>query len=366
MSVNNRSTVGGSGGNSFQRNIFGNYEKDASVFSVLYGTDSYLLEDELNESQWATTERLAALMRNSYASGITKEYTMQFPYHENVFYIETIDSKPLSVLLDGYQLFAGNNNPNNLPEDIIPSDDKLIFKLKDSNQMQDRTDLVMLESWFEVINHKETIRKFGGENTPIMENNILDVRMSEETSRRIQFRWRIRVIENQTSIDGVKALTYDGKNSGVIYQELENNTYFANIGVKFDEEDSMKTGKLTYAIPLFSIKRPAGNNYIAKENVEVLSPVSNMGLMDVTVERNLRIKGNLEVDGVISANTKTFVFDQIIPSKTWSINHQLEKFPSVTIVDNAGNEVIGDIKYDSNKHLTVSFSTEFSGRVYLN
>jgi hypothetical protein len=62
----------------------------------------------------------------------------------------------------------------------------------------------------------------------------------------------------------------------------------------------------------------------------------------------------------------TYVFTQIVPNTTWSITHNLNKFPSVTIVDSAGTVVIGDVTHINNDQLTVTFNSAFAGKAYLN
>lgn len=63
---------------------------------------------------------------------------------------------------------------------------------------------------------------------------------------------------------------------------------------------------------------------------------------------------------------KYYTFNQISSKSVWKIPHGLGKFPSVTIVDSGGNEVIGDIKYIDNNNLEITFSAAFSGIGYLN
>ena len=41
----------------------------------------------------------------------------------------------------------------------------------------------------------------------------------------------------------------------------------------------------------------------------------------------------------------TYVHDQLVASATWTIHHQLNKYPSITVVDSGGNLVEGDISY---------------------
>ena len=63
---------------------------------------------------------------------------------------------------------------------------------------------------------------------------------------------------------------------------------------------------------------------------------------------------------------KNFVFTQSTPSATWTIQHDLNKFCSVTIVDSAKQVVIGDITYTDLNELTITFTAAFSGQAYLN
>lgn len=61
-----------------------------------------------------------------------------------------------------------------------------------------------------------------------------------------------------------------------------------------------------------------------------------------------------------------FVFVQNLPVATWTINHTLGKYPSVTIIDSGGNVVEGDIEYINNSQIVITFSASFSGSAILN
>lgn len=63
---------------------------------------------------------------------------------------------------------------------------------------------------------------------------------------------------------------------------------------------------------------------------------------------------------------KYFVYDQALASSQWIINHNLEKRPSVTVVDSANNVVIGEIDYTDQNTLTLNFNSSFTGTAYLN
>lgn len=53
-------------------------------------------------------------------------------------------------------------------------------------------------------------------------------------------------------------------------------------------------------------------------------------------------------------------------SANWLIIHNLAKFPSVTVIDSAGEEVEGTIQYIDNNNLRLLFSAAFTGSAYLN
>ena len=81
----------------------------------------------------------------------------------------------------------------------------------------------------------------------------------------------------------------------------------------------------------------------------------------------------LTTDGnTIAWTNATWIHDQGAASATWTINHNLNRYPSVTVVDSGGNVVIGTIVYNTTNRLTITFFTEdddgaaFDGKAYLN
>jgi len=69
----------------------------------------------------------------------------------------------------------------------------------------------------------------------------------------------------------------------------------------------------------------------------------------------------------IDSNTdKTFTFTQSVASSTWSVTHNLDKFPSVSVVDSGKTAVVGSVEYINENELTITFSAPFSGYAYMN
>ena len=63
---------------------------------------------------------------------------------------------------------------------------------------------------------------------------------------------------------------------------------------------------------------------------------------------------------------KTFVFTQGVPATTWTIQHNLNKFPSVSVVDTANTSVITQVDYIDENNLTLTNTAPFAGKAYLN
>ena len=67
-----------------------------------------------------------------------------------------------------------------------------------------------------------------------------------------------------------------------------------------------------------------------------------------------------------SGGDKNFVFTQNVSSATWTIQHNLNKFPSVTSVNINNIEMYGDIEFIDLNNLTITFSAAFSGKAFIN
>ena len=61
-----------------------------------------------------------------------------------------------------------------------------------------------------------------------------------------------------------------------------------------------------------------------------------------------------------------YIHDQIASSKTWTVTHGLNKYPSVSVVDSAGSLVMGEVTHINSNQLVLTFNAMFSGKAYLN
>lgn len=100
------------------------------------------------------------------------------------------------------------------------------------------------------------------------------------------------------------------------------------------------------------IVNATSNNYNDLANKPSINGVTLVG--DKTSEE-------LKIDG-----DKHYVYNQVVALNEWNIQHNLNKYPSVTIVDSAENVVVGDVVYIDKNNVRILFVGSFSGKVYLN
>jgi hypothetical protein len=61
-----------------------------------------------------------------------------------------------------------------------------------------------------------------------------------------------------------------------------------------------------------------------------------------------------------------FVFDKQVAASVWVVVHNMGKYPSVSIVDTANDQVDAEVKYNSINQLTITFTAAVAGKAYLN
>lgn len=66
------------------------------------------------------------------------------------------------------------------------------------------------------------------------------------------------------------------------------------------------------------------------------------------------------------SSDKNFVFTQSAASSTWSVQHNLNKFPSCTMVLSTGQQGYGDVTFIDENNLTITFAGAESGKAYIN
>jgi hypothetical protein len=123
-------------------------------------------------------------------------------------------------------------------------------------------------------------------------------------------------------------------------------------------------------ILLFQLNNP---NYFAEYRLNSATQnIDETDFFDISltyVDGNGSFDNNEYYGITASANIvgdKTYRHIQGVSSNTWTVNHGLNKYPSVSVQDSAGTTVIGDITYNDKNTITLTFSGAFSGEAHFN
>lgn len=61
-----------------------------------------------------------------------------------------------------------------------------------------------------------------------------------------------------------------------------------------------------------------------------------------------------------------FVYEQTTPSDTWVVEHDLDKQPSVDVLNDDDQLILADVTYDSDSQVTITFGRNYTGKAVLN
>ena len=77
------------------------------------------------------------------------------------------------------------------------------------------------------------------------------------------------------------------------------------------------------------------------------------------------IGSNILIDATDEGD-KNYVHNQPVASITWTVQHNLDKFPSCTMVLSTGQQGYGDVTFIDENNLTITFTGAESGKAYIN
>jgi hypothetical protein len=103
----------------------------------------------------------------------------------------------------------------------------------------------------------------------------------------------------------------------------------------------------------------------------IVEDINNPGYYDIGLTF-VSGNGNLELDEYYSLSLfsgekdKHYTHNQNNAASTWNIQHNLNKFPSATMVLSTGQKGYGDVTYIDENNLTIKFASAESGKAYIN
>lgn len=98
-------------------------------------------------------------------------------------------------------------------------------------------------------------------------------------------------------------------------------------------------------------------------DIELLpeNPLS-LEIEDIPFDTSLTI----DIDPGLLVTDKHYTHHQLVANSIWTVNHNLNKHPTIAVIDSSNKVVIGDIIYLSVNSLTISFTSAFAGKAYCN
>ena len=138
--------------------------------------------------------------------------------------------------------------------------------------------------------------------------------------------------------------------------------------------NSGDAGVVVYDTTLHLLYAWDGNQWdqmsVSQEQITEIEEAFNKTVVaiDITSDTQNRTITLTYRDNLSIQDTYKFshIHNQTVSSSTWSITHNLNKYPSVSIVDSSNEEVIGEVEHINANSLTVKFSAPFSGKAFLN
>jgi len=138
--------------------------------------------------------------------------------------------------------------------------------------------------------------------------------------------------------------------------------------------NSGDAGVVVYDTTLHLLYAWDGNQWdqvsVSESNLSQIAEAFNKTVVaiDVTADNENRTITLTYRDNLSIQDSYKFshIHNQTVSSSTWNITHNLNKYPSVSVVDSSNEEVIGEVEYINSNSLTVKFSAPFSGKAFLN
>jgi hypothetical protein len=138
--------------------------------------------------------------------------------------------------------------------------------------------------------------------------------------------------------------------------------------------NSSDAGVVVYDTTLHLLYAWDGNQWdqmsVSQDQISQIADAFNKTVVDISITSDnqnrtitLTYRDTLSIQETYKFS---HIHNQTVSSSTWNITHNLNKYPSVSIVDSSNEEVIGEVEHVNSNSLIVKFSAPFSGKAFLN
>jgi hypothetical protein len=143
------------------------------------------------------------------------------------------------------------------------------------------------------------------------------------------------------------ASLYNADDKGVLVYDTDEETFYGWTGNAWVSMAGISTVELQQL------------DFAYNNSVTSVDLVSTATEMTITINRQ-------NAPSISDFRKYAHMHTQTLASATWTVAHNLGKNPSVSIVDSAEEEVIGEVQHVDVNNLIIRFSAAFSGKAYLN
>lgn len=102
------------------------------------------------------------------------------------------------------------------------------------------------------------------------------------------------------------------------------------------------------------------------QDISIVLPDSQRVSTVVQPTQTVTVLDKYSIVGLGTSSDKFYTHEQNNPEAIWVITHNLNKRPAVVVVDSADNVVVGEVEYNSDNQVTLTFAGAFSGKAYFN
>lgn len=168
-------------------------------------------------------------------------------------------------------------------------------------------------------------------------------------------------------------LIEEGKSEVTYYTPI--NLVYSNNSVQvfFNIEDGFFSNEQSFLLTI----KDANNRLLFRDKLQVRAAAYDEVIEDDRYELADSDDGFVFIDdsyndtsyvGITEtlAGDKHYTHDQGVVSSVWTINHNLAKYPSVSVADTSNAIVVGVVEYIDTNNLTITFNAAFSGSAYIN
>ena len=142
------------------------------------------------------------------------------------------------------------------------------------------------------------------------------------------------------------------------------NVSIKEVGAKGDKGDKGEQGNT--GMSAYEVWLQLGNTGTEEEFLSSIIPLPENLPASSIVEDSERVFLTSSEKSNLLSFKESYIHNQMESSAKWIVNHNLGKFPSVTVKDSAESLVVGEIDYVDNNSIILTFTAEFSGKAYLN